>query len=155
MFTRWLQWNFSRQDARELKSEFRSSKSETNRNTQIQKSKSKTRVFGILCFLIIRICFEFRISSFEFVILLILGALCAFAGMIFFRSEIKIERKINRGRIRHGARIRMQDDPKNQNPPGCAPRQRWEKPWEGNLVGKDPFPARGWSIGPLNDSVTS
>ena len=32
----------------------------------IQKSKSETTLFGILCFLIIWICFEFRISSFDF-----------------------------------------------------------------------------------------
>ena len=51
------------QDAPELKSEFLSSKSETNRNTQIRKSKSKTNLFGILCFFIIWIFFEFRISN--------------------------------------------------------------------------------------------
>src|SRR5712691_750330 len=55
----------SRQNATELKSEIRSSKSETNRSTQIQKSKSETSLFGIFYFLIIWICFEFRISSFE------------------------------------------------------------------------------------------
>jgi len=66
--TEQLQQSLSRQDAAELKSEFQSSKSATNRNTQIQKSKSKTRLFGILCFLIIGICFEFRILSFEFLI---------------------------------------------------------------------------------------
>src|SRR5712692_3341773 len=53
---------FNRRDATESKSEIRSSKSETNRNTQIRKSKSETSLFKILCFLIIWICFEFRIS---------------------------------------------------------------------------------------------
>ncbi len=37
----------------------------------------------MFCFLIIWICFEFRISSFEFVILPIHGVLCVFARVFF------------------------------------------------------------------------
>ena len=48
------------------KSEIRSTKSETNRNPETRISKSETNLFGILCLLIIWICFEFRISCFEF-----------------------------------------------------------------------------------------
>jgi len=42
-------------------------KSETNQETQNQTSQSAKGSFGILCFLTIRICFEFGISSFEFI----------------------------------------------------------------------------------------
>ncbi len=42
-----------------LKSKFRSSKSQTNQQIQ----KSKTKLFRIFCFLVIWICFEFRVSS--------------------------------------------------------------------------------------------
>jgi len=42
------------------------------------------RLMLLFCILVIRNCFEFRISSFEFVILFILGVLGVFARVIFF-----------------------------------------------------------------------
>ena len=64
--TEQLQQSLSRRDAPELKSEFLSSKSEANRNTQSQKSKSKTNSFGILCFWSFGLVsnFGFRIGKF-------------------------------------------------------------------------------------------
>jgi uncharacterized membrane protein len=85
------------------KSEYRNTKQVQNLNAQNPKPSSEnfSRVFkcfeiGILRFpflfrvsdfvlrILLSICFEFRSSSFEFVILFILGALCAFARVIFF-----------------------------------------------------------------------
>ncbi len=47
------------------------------------------RLMVLICILVIRNCFEFRISSFELLILFILGALCVFARGIFFPIPIE------------------------------------------------------------------
>src|SRR5262249_48864724 len=55
----------------EIKSEIRISNPETN-ETLNPETKSRTGSFGIFCFLIICICFEFRIFEFRIFCLLLL-----------------------------------------------------------------------------------
>jgi hypothetical protein len=63
------------QETVSIKSEIRISKSETNSDTnksqigKIQNLESEGNLFGILQILSIWICFEFRISCFEFLVL--------------------------------------------------------------------------------------
>ena len=89
------------QYAAELKSEIPSSKFQTNQNTQIEKSKSKTLLFGILCLLIIWICFEFRISIFRFVILFILASFASLRESFLLSQTCFSAERIN-SQIRRG-----------------------------------------------------